>query len=112
MGSNVATLPGGQKIATRAGAMSCAPVDRVAQALEIAQPTLNAAVKLSEILDWLDDRPPVTQDDADEIEAEAKARLAIIPEVSALQHMASLFDDAARKSAPAAWLHLMLGTML
>ena len=45
-------------------------------------------------------------------EDDARARLAVIPEMAFLQQAARLFDDAVRKSAPEAWYHLALGTML
>lgn len=48
----------------------------------------------------------------EEDEEDAKARLAIIPEVPVLQDAAWLFDEAVRKSAPQPWYHLALGTML
>jgi hypothetical protein len=86
--------------------------------LEVARPTLDAVLKLREARTWLADRqryPRVMIDlhqVDEEDEEDAKARLAIIPEVAVLQDAARLFDKAVRKSAPEAWYHLALGTML
>ena len=105
----------GQDVAT---GTPTAVVDRFAQVFAVAKPTLDAALKLREARTWLTDRQRFPRimidldrvDDADEVEA--KAKLALIPEIPVLQEAAQLFDDAVRKAAPEPWYHLVLGTML
>jgi len=100
------------------GVLFAEGVDRFAQVFEVAKPTLDAIVKLRDARAWLKDRqryPRVMIDLnclVEEDEDDAKARLAIIPEMAVLQETARLFDDAVRKSAPEPWYHLVLGTML
>jgi hypothetical protein len=102
-----------------AGANS-AVVDRFAQVIEVAQPTLDAIVKLREAGDWLakwrnyDPSYNRLMLDPNRLidEDEANARLAIIPEMTVLQDAARLFDDAVRKAAPEPWFFLAIGAML
>jgi hypothetical protein len=113
MSTNIRPISTGQ-IVTGGSAV----VDRFEQVFAVAKPTLDAALKLRDARTWLADRQryPSVMIDLDlvveEDEDEAKARLAIIPETAVLQEAAQLFDDAVRKSAPEAWFHLVLGTML
>jgi hypothetical protein len=95
-----------------------AVVNHWEQVVAVARPTLDAVLKLREARSWLADRQKYRRvlidlgyvDD--ETEEDAKSRLAIIPELAVLQDAARLFDEAVRKSAPKAWYHLALGTML
>jgi hypothetical protein len=113
--SNIRPLTG-QSIIPAGG--SSAVIDRFEQVFAVAKPTLDVAVKLRDARTWLADRQryPRVMIPLDRIVEEdedgAKARLAIIPEMAFLQEAARLFDGAVRKSAPEAWYHLVLGTML
>ena len=93
-------------------------VNRWKQVVAVAQPTLDAVIRLREARTWLEDRqryPTVMLDDgdfSDATDAEAASRLAIIPKMPVLQEAARLFDDAVHKAAPEPWYHLALGAML
>ena len=95
-------------------------VNRWAQVIAVAQPTIDAVVKLRDSREWLADQQQqpgsilfdlkekwkVLDDD------EVKARLATLPDKPFLEEAAKLFDDAVRKSAPEPWYYLALGGML
>jgi hypothetical protein len=77
-------------------------VNRWAQVVEIAQPTIDAFVRLRDSRQQWDDLADYSP----------KAQLAVLPDKQWLEQAAQLFDDAVRKSAPEPLYHLALGTML
>src|SRR5260370_87857 len=99
MSTNIRPISTGQ-IVTGGSAV----VNRWEQVVEVARPTLDAVLKLREARTWLADRQryPRVMIDLHQVdeqdEEDAKARLAIIPEVAVLQDAARLFDEAVRKS--------------
>jgi hypothetical protein len=117
MSNNVRPLSPGQNIVTGGGGDGGSIVDRFAQVFAIARPTLDAIVKLRDARTWFADRQRcptlmLNLHRALDEEDEAKARIAIIPEMAVLKEAAQLFDDATRKAAPEPWYHLAIGTML
>jgi hypothetical protein len=106
MANNIQPLNPGQNIVPVAGTSGI--INRFAQVAEVAQPTLDAVATLRAARAWLTDRPSLADDD----EADAKARLALIPDAAFLQQAAQLFDDAVRKAAPEPWYHLVISSML
>jgi hypothetical protein len=118
MANNIRPINPGQSNIVPAGAGG-AVVDHFAQVFEIAKPTFDAIERLREARTWLEDRRKnyrTVMIDLDDLEEEdqdeAKARLAVIPDLAVLQDTARLLDDAVCRSAPEPWYHLVLGTML
>ena len=77
-------------------------VNRWAQVVEVAQPTIDAFVKLR-----------ISRQKCEDLaDYSAEAQLAVLPDKRWFEQAAQLFDDAVRKSAPEPLYHLALGTML
>lgn len=106
--ADIVPLSTGHNLAT--GAV----VDHFDLAAKPAQETLNAVLKLRGARIWLEEwrdydpsysRLLIDRDRMVEL-------YALIPDEAFLQRAGKLIDDAERKSAPEAWFHLALGSML
>jgi hypothetical protein len=116
--TNIRTITPGKGLVSHQDGAGTGVVNYWAQAIEVAQPTLDAIAKLQPARDWLADmqrysRVEIELGDAWQIdEGDVTKRLAILPEVPVLQEAAQLLDDAVRKSAPEGWFHLAISAML
>jgi hypothetical protein len=118
MPNNIRPATPGQNIVP--AATGSAVVNRWAQVIEVAQPTLDAIPRLRDARDWLvhwKNRDPgfnrlMLDPNGIIDEDEANDRLALLPEMAVLQDAAELFGNAVRKAAPEPWFFLAIGAML